>query len=68
MAIQYVTDAAGQKLAVLIPLEEWEIMASRLEYLDPNGGTVKAMQEGRDTSKLKAYTSPEALWADLEKE
>ena len=66
MAIQYVTDAAGQKLAVLIPMEEWELLASRLEYLEPNEETVKAMEEGRKPDTLKAYADPDALWTDLE--
>ncbi|MFP5240378.1 MAG: hypothetical protein ACLGQW_11155 [Acidobacteriota bacterium] len=66
MSIQYVTDDAGHKLAVLIPYEEWELIASRLEFLEPNEETAAAMEEGREPGKLKAYTTPDALWADLE--
>ena len=47
MSIQYVTDAAGHKLAVLIPFDEWEVIASRLEYLEPNEETIQAMEEAR---------------------
>ncbi|MHC1711056.1 MAG: hypothetical protein AB9872_02750 [Solidesulfovibrio sp.] len=66
MAFQYVTDDAGHKLAVLIPLDEWELIASRLKYLEPNEETVAAMQEGREPGKLTGYANPDALWADLE--
>jgi len=66
MAIHYVTDDAGHRVAVLIPLEEWERMASRLEYLEPNAETVKAMEEGRKSGLLTAYADPDALWAELE--
>lgn len=68
MTIQYVTDDAGHKLAVLIPFDEWELIASRLEYLEPNDETIKAMEEGREPGTLKAYANPDAMWADLESE
>ena len=66
MTIQYVTDNTGHKLAVLIPLDEWEVIESRLEYLEPNAETIQAMEEGRQPEKLKAYANPDAMWADLE--
>ena len=66
MTMQYVTDDAGHKLAVLIPLDEWEVIASRLEFLEPNEETIKAMEEGREPGKLKTYADPDAMWADLE--
>lgn len=68
MTIQYVTDDAGHKLAVLIPFEEWEVISSRLEYLEPNEDTILAMEEGRQPGKLKSYADPGAMWADLESE
>jgi len=68
MTIQYVTDNAGQKLAVLIPFAEWEVIESRLEYLEPNEETIEAMEEGRHPEKLKAYATPDAMWADMESE
>ena len=66
MTIQYVTDDAGHKLAVLIPLAEWEVISSRLAYLEPNDETIKAMEEGRDPAQLKSYADPDAMWTDLE--
>lgn len=68
MTIQYVTDDAGHKLAVLIPFDEWEVIASRLEYLEPNAETIRAMEEGRQPGALKAYSDPDAMWADLKSE
>ena len=64
MNLRYVTDDAGHKIAVLIPFDEWEIIASRLEYLEPNEETIKAMEEGLQ-GKLTA-TTLDALAQDWE--
>ena len=32
MSIQYITDEQGQRVAVQIPIEEWETMRQRLEH------------------------------------
>jgi len=61
-----VTDEAGHRLAILIAFEEWEVIVSRLEHLEPSEETVKAMEEGREPSGLKAYKHPDALWTELE--
>ena len=33
MAIQYLTDAKGKKIAVVVPLEEWEALQAKLRAL-----------------------------------
>ncbi|MBM4273808.1 MAG: hypothetical protein FJ134_04985 [Deltaproteobacteria bacterium] len=33
MAVQYLTDAKGKKVAVVVPLEEWETLQARLRDL-----------------------------------
>lgn len=35
MPIQYITNARGKKVAVVVPLEEWEALQERLDKLTP---------------------------------
>ena len=35
MPIQYITDARGKKVAVVVPLEEWEALQEKLDRLTP---------------------------------
>ena len=35
MPIQYITDAEGKKVAVVVPLAEWEAMQEKLDRLTP---------------------------------
>jgi PHD/YefM family antitoxin component YafN of YafNO toxin-antitoxin module len=35
MAVQYLTDAKGKKVAVVVPLKEWEAMQAKLLDLTP---------------------------------
>ena len=35
MPIQYITDARGKKVAVVLPLEEWEALQEKLDKLTP---------------------------------
>jgi len=35
MPIQYITDARGKKVAVVVPLEEWEALQEKLDKLTP---------------------------------
>ena len=35
MPIQYITDARGKKVAVVLPLEEWEALQEKLDELTP---------------------------------
>ncbi len=64
MGIQYQTDEQGNRVAVVVPLAEWEAIQERLK--EPNEETAQAMEEGRHPEKLSGYASTEALWADLE--
>jgi PHD/YefM family antitoxin component YafN of YafNO toxin-antitoxin module len=65
MGIQYQTDEQGNRVAVVIPLAEWEAIQERIK--EPNEETIAAMEEARHPEKLKSYATPEAMWADLEK-
>ncbi len=33
MSLQYITDSTGKQTAVLIPIEEWQILTSKYIYL-----------------------------------
>lgn len=61
MSIQYVTDDAGHKLAVLIPFEEWEAIQNRLAEhsaerpVEAFGLTVPEAKETR--ARLEAFAS-----------
>ncbi len=35
MPIQYITDGEGKKVAVVVPLEEWEALQEKLDKLTP---------------------------------
>jgi PHD/YefM family antitoxin component YafN of YafNO toxin-antitoxin module len=35
MPIQYITDARGKKVAVVVPLEEWKALQEKLDKLTP---------------------------------
>ena len=35
MPIQYITDARGKKVAVVVPLEEWQALQEKLDKLTP---------------------------------
>jgi PHD/YefM family antitoxin component YafN of YafNO toxin-antitoxin module len=35
MPIQYITDARGEKVAVVMPLAEWETLQEQLDRLTP---------------------------------
>jgi PHD/YefM family antitoxin component YafN of YafNO toxin-antitoxin module len=35
MPIQYITDSRGKKVAVIVPLEEWEALQEKLDKLTP---------------------------------
>ena len=35
MPIQYITDPKGKKVAVVVPLEEWEALQEELDKLTP---------------------------------
>ena len=35
MPIQYITDARGEKVAVVVPLAEWEALQEKLDKLTP---------------------------------
>jgi PHD/YefM family antitoxin component YafN of YafNO toxin-antitoxin module len=35
MPIQYITDARGKKVAVVVPLAEWEALQEKLDRLTP---------------------------------
>jgi len=61
MAIQYQIDEHGNRVAVVIPLAEWEAIQERMR--EPNAETIAAMEEGRRSEKLTSYASPAALWA-----
>ena len=36
MSIQYITDAEGQRVAVVVPIEQWEAMQAELDGLSPD--------------------------------
>lgn len=60
MGIQYQTDEQGNRVAVVIPLDEWEAIQERIK--EPNAETIAAMKEARHPERLKSYASPEAMW------
>jgi PHD/YefM family antitoxin component YafN of YafNO toxin-antitoxin module len=35
MPIQYITDGEGKKVAVVVPLEEWEALQEKLDRMTP---------------------------------
>ncbi len=35
MPIQYITDPKGKKVAVVVPMEEWEALQEKLDKLTP---------------------------------
>ena len=35
MPIQYITDAKGKKVAVVVPMDEWEALQEKLDKLTP---------------------------------
>ncbi len=35
MPIQYITDARGKKVAVVVPVEEWQALQEKLDKLTP---------------------------------
>ncbi len=35
MPIQYITDAKGRKVAVVVPLKDWEALQEKLDKLNP---------------------------------
>jgi hypothetical protein len=34
MNVQYITDEQGKKIAVIVPLAEWEALQAHIEYAD----------------------------------
>ena len=53
MAVQYLTDAKGKKVAVVVPLKEWEAMQAKLLDLTPE-----------DLTQSEAAAA-EAAWEDF---
>jgi hypothetical protein len=45
MSIQYRTDEQGNRVAVVIPLAEWEALQERVR--EPNAETIAAMEDAR---------------------
>jgi PHD/YefM family antitoxin component YafN of YafNO toxin-antitoxin module len=35
MPIQYITDSQGKKVAVVVPMEDWEALQEKLDKLSP---------------------------------
>jgi len=62
MDIQYVTDNEGKRIAVQIPLDQWEVIKAELESYDGDIETaeimadtefVKSIERGRDQAKRR---------------
>ena len=62
MNIQYVTDDKGNRIAVQIPLDQWEIIKAELETYDSGTETAEIMsdatlvdsiQRGREQAKRR---------------
>jgi len=62
MDIQYVTDNDGRRIAVQIPLDQWEIIKAELESYDGDIETAEIMadaefmqsiEKGRDQAKRR---------------
>ena len=62
MNIQYVTDDKGNRVAVQIPLEQWEIIKAEIESYDAKGetaeiladaGLMASINKGREQAKKK---------------
>lgn len=45
MNVQYVTDDKGNRVAVQIPLDQWEIIKAELESYDSDTETVEIMAD-----------------------
>ena len=45
MNIQYVTDEKGNRVAVQIPLDQWEIIKAELESYDADNETTEIMSD-----------------------
>jgi hypothetical protein len=45
MAIQYQTDEEGNRIAVVIPIEEWKSLQERIK--EPNDDTIEAMNDAQ---------------------
>ena len=63
MNIQYVTDDKGNRVAVQIPLEQWEIIKAELESYDADDETaeiaadselMQSINRGREQAKRKS--------------
>jgi PHD/YefM family antitoxin component YafN of YafNO toxin-antitoxin module len=62
MNIQYVTDDKGNRVAVQIPLDQWELIKSELESYDATGetaeiladpGLMESIKRGREQARRK---------------
>jgi len=62
MDVRYVTDDKGNRIAVQIPLDQWEVMKAELEYYDGDTETaeiladpdlVKSIERGREQARRK---------------
>jgi len=45
MGIQYQTDEDGNRIAVVIPIEEWKALQERIK--EPNDETIEAMKDAQ---------------------
>ena len=55
MPIQYITDARGKKVAVVVPLAEWEALQEKLDRLTP---AEAAASDGAWQDYLAGQTKP----------
>jgi hypothetical protein len=62
MNVQYVTDDKGHRIAVQIPLDQWEIIKAELESYDAAGetaeiradpGLMESIKRGREQARRK---------------
>jgi len=62
MDVRYVTDEKGKRIAVQIPLDQWEIIQAELESYDGDAETdeiladpdlVKSIKKGREQARRK---------------
>lgn len=63
MSIQYQTDEQGNRVAVVIPLAEWEALQERVK--EPNEETITAMEDARQGKVTKTTLEGLALEWEL---
>jgi len=74
--IKYITDASGEKIEAIIPIEIWQILIERLQHLEsgldtvdenePKAQILADLQESIRQSRVQQTYPLSELWDDID--